>query len=87
MTGRLWAQLAWVAQRDEDEVMRRNSRRWPPPTPTDEERLEGERLRVLGSRFAYRALEMGFTRQGTDHCFGRDLQDGPLFVPDEETQP
>lgn len=75
----MWAELAWVALRDEDEVMLRNSRAWPPPVPSPARVFEGERLHVLGARFAYRAREMGFVRQGVDHVFGDDPQEGPLF--------
>ena len=58
MTGRLLAQVAWVALRDSD--------------ATRDDDRERERLRVLSLRLAYKAREAGFLPAGLDYVFGEE---------------
>lgn len=77
VSGRLWAQLAWVALRDADAVLAGGvggKKRDSNPPPSEAELREAERLRVLGMRFSYRARAEGFCSQGTDYAFGDEPQ-------------
>ena len=58
--GRIFAQLAYVAQRDADAAY---EKRRP-------DVREGERLQVLGDRFAYRARALGFCEISIETTFG-----------------
>ena len=70
LSGKLLAELAWVAQRDADAVGG-DRYAWPPPPPlTPEQRVESDRLRVLADRLAYKARERGFVDMGGDALFG-----------------
>jgi hypothetical protein len=64
VSGKLWAELSHVAWCDAQSVY--DSARGSP--------REGDRLSLLSARFAYRAREMGFCLQGTDHIFGDEPQ-------------
>ena len=70
MNGKLCAQLAMVAWRDA-EAVGGDPYSWPPPPPmTDEQRREGERLRVLSAAMMHRARLLGFFGQSFDEVFG-----------------
>jgi hypothetical protein len=72
MNGKLLAQLAWVAQRDADAQLP-DPYKWPErdPPPTEEQRREYDRLRILCSRLFYHARCAGWVgNDGTDAVFG-----------------
>ena len=80
MTGKLLAQLAWVALRDADALIEDPDAfaEGTSPSPwggradlTEEERREAFRLKVLADRLFYRARAKGFTDSGTDAVFAR----------------
>jgi hypothetical protein len=58
VTGRMLAQLAWVASRDAD---------------AEPDRGEERRLRALAARLFYRAHAAGQTADGLDYVFGDDV--------------
>lgn len=69
MTGRMLAQLSWVAQRDADAIAQDYA--WPPRPPmTEDEHKEYQRLHCLAMTLYRKALEMGCTDQGLDTLFG-----------------
>lgn len=69
MTGRLLAELAWVAMRDAEAIA--DDYAWPPRPPmTDDEIKEYQRLRCLSMTLHRKALDAGCVDQGTDALFG-----------------
>ena len=77
VSGRLWAELAWVAFRDADAVLGSGIGCKPDPfapRPDRAQIAEAERLTVLGARWSYLARQLGFCEQGTDAVFGDEPQ-------------
>lgn len=71
LPGKLLAQLACVAYSDADACLP-DPYEWPKvsPPPSDEQRREYDRLRVLGARLMYEARRAGQVESGTDALFG-----------------
>jgi hypothetical protein len=69
VTGRLLAQLAWIAARDADAALP-DPYAWPPEPPTPEQLAESRRLNVLASRLFTKAREAGCVATAPDEVFG-----------------
>ena len=63
----LLAQAAWIAWHDSQAIFGDPYAWPPPPAPTDEQKRESDRLRILASRLLLKAREAGYV--GSD---GRD---------------
>ena len=69
LPGRLWAELALVAWADADASVP-DPYALPREHADEEHQAEHDRLMVLSRHFAYRAIEHGFTKLGSDYVYG-----------------
>jgi hypothetical protein len=64
------AQLAWLFEREQEELLEQACRDRGGPSDVDLE--EADRLRGIAGELFARAFDLGQAGTGLDHCFGDD---------------